>query len=122
MRGRADYSINWEETVDAIHRSIAAEKTVSTRLKRIADTFLGRPYFSDSLVGGPDHRERLVVDLEAFDCITFIEIALALARSRSKKGFLAELEKKASSPSSRRHVTGTAGSSGLPATITSPTG
>jgi hypothetical protein len=93
MRGRAEYSTDREETVDAIHRSIAAVKTVAERLRRIAQTFIGRTYTPDSLVGGPEHRERLVVDFEAFDCITFIEIALALARSRSKKGFLAELEK-----------------------------
>jgi hypothetical protein len=93
MRGRADNYAHWEGTVDAIHRSIAAEKNVAARLRRIAETFMGRPYISDSLVGGPEYRERLVIDFEAFDCITFIETALALARSRSKKAFLAELEK-----------------------------
>jgi hypothetical protein len=93
MPGRADYSKGWEETVDAIHRSVAAEKGVAARLRKITETFMGRPYIADSLVGGPERRERLVVDFAAFDCITFIEIALALARSRSKKGFLAELEK-----------------------------
>lgn len=93
MRGLDNYSIHWEERVDVIHRSIESENTVAARLKAIADTFLGLPYVSDSLVGGPEHRERLVVDFETFDCITFIENALALARSRSKKGFLTELEK-----------------------------
>jgi hypothetical protein len=93
MRGLADHSTHWKETVDAIHLSIAEEKTVAGRLEKIAHRFLGNPYLPESLVGGPDHRERLVVDFEAFDCITFIETALALSRSRSKKGFLTELRR-----------------------------
>jgi hypothetical protein len=57
----------------------------------IADTFLGRPYDFETLVGGPEQRERLIVDFESFDCVTLIEQALALARSRSRRGFLTEL-------------------------------
>lgn len=63
------------------------------RMRRIAESWLGRPYVSDSLIGGPDRPEKLVVNLQAFDCVTFIECVLAKARSRSRKGFIEELKK-----------------------------
>lgn len=63
------------------------------RMRRIADAWLGRPYVSDSLIGGPERPEKLVVNLQAFDCVTFIECVLARARSRSRKGFIEELKK-----------------------------
>ncbi len=52
---------------------------------------LGRPYAADTLIGGPQERERLVVNLAGFDCVTLVEIVLALARSQSPTGFLREL-------------------------------
>jgi hypothetical protein len=47
-------------------------------MARIGRTFVGAPYVPGTLeVPGP---ERLVVNLRAFDCVTFIENTLALAR------------------------------------------
>jgi hypothetical protein len=54
-------------------------------------TLLGKPYAIDPLVGGPDEPERFVIDFRAFDCVTFVETVLALARSHSARGFAAEL-------------------------------
>jgi hypothetical protein len=62
-------------------------------MRRVADAWLGRPYVADSLIGGPDKSERLVVNLKAFDCVTFIECVLAKARTRSRKEFIDELKK-----------------------------
>jgi len=62
-------------------------------MRRIAEAWLGRPYIADSLIGGPDRPEKLMVNLQAFDCVTFIECVLAKARSRSRKGFIEELKK-----------------------------
>jgi hypothetical protein len=61
-------------------------------MRRIAEAWLGRPYIADSLIGGPDRAEKLVVNLQAFDCVTFVECILAKARSRSRKGFIEELK------------------------------
>ena len=63
------------------------------RMRRIAETWLGRPYVADSLIGGPGRTEKLVVNLRGFDCVTFIECVLAKARSRSRRGFIEELKK-----------------------------
>ena len=47
-------------------------------LARIGERFVGTPYEPQTLeVPGP---ERLVVNLEALDCVTFVETALVLAR------------------------------------------
>lgn len=63
------------------------------RMRRIAEAWLGRPYIANSLVGGPDRPEKLVVNLQAFDCVTFIECVIAKARSRSRKELIEELKK-----------------------------
>jgi len=62
-------------------------------MRRIAEAWLGRPYIADSLIGGPDRPEKLVVNLRAFDCVTFIECVLAKARTGSRKEFIEELKK-----------------------------
>ncbi len=62
-------------------------------MRRIAEAFLGHPYIANGLGGGPKQPEELVINLETFDCVTFIESVLALARSRSKSGFINELTK-----------------------------
>lgn len=49
--------------------------------------FLGAPYRENTL-DGPG-RERLIVDLRAFDCTTFVETVLALVRSASSGKFRA---------------------------------
>lgn len=63
------------------------------RLRETADAWVGRPYVANSLIGGPDQPEELVVNLRAFDCVTFIECVLAAARSRSPRGFVDELKR-----------------------------
>ena len=76
-----------------IHHLLADEQDIGRRMRRVADAWAGRPYTANSLIGGPGQPERLVVDLQAFDCVTFIECVLAMARSRSRKGFVDELKK-----------------------------
>jgi hypothetical protein len=76
-----------------LHRAISSVSDFESRSRQIADAFLGLPYIENSLIGGPKQPEKLVVNLEAFDCVTFVENVIALARSRSEKGFLDELTK-----------------------------
>lgn len=83
----------WQEEEKRVHRLIAGESSVASRLRLAAEVFLGRPYVPNALVGGPDEDEQLVIELSGFDCITYIECLLALSRSRSRKGFVSELKK-----------------------------
>jgi hypothetical protein len=72
-------------------RHVAGERDIGRRLCAVAHRMLGRPYAADALVGGPNQPEELVIDLRRFDCVTFVESALALARSRTPAGFRREL-------------------------------
>jgi hypothetical protein len=64
---------------------------IAARVQRIAESFLGRPYVSHPLIGGPDRPEELVTDTSAFDCVTLVETVLAQARSPSPADFEREL-------------------------------
>ncbi len=84
---------SWKKEEKKVHQMIVGESRVASRLRLAAASFLGCPYESNALVGGPAEDEQLVVDLSRFDCVTYIESVLALSRSRSAKGFVVELEK-----------------------------
>ena len=49
------------------------------RLERVSARLLEAPYLSNPLGGGPDARESLVIRFDGFDCVTYVETALALA-------------------------------------------
>ena len=59
----------WENGVDTL--------AVGDRIARIGETFVGTPYLPRTL--DPPGPERLVVNLRAMDCVTFVENMLALA-------------------------------------------
>lgn len=82
---------SWEEAARILHGLIAREKDVALRMSKIADFLLGRPYLVNPLGGGANQPERWVVRLDAFDCVTFVETTLALARTRSNRAFVHEL-------------------------------
>lgn len=64
------------------------ETGLAARIARISEVFLGRPYVEGSLGGGPDLPEELGLSLEAFDCVTYIEVVLALARTQTTDEFV----------------------------------
>lgn len=63
----------------------------ATRLERLSGHFLGRPYLAFTLVGDAATPEQLVARLDGFDCVTYTETVVALARSRNRTGFVREL-------------------------------
>lgn len=64
------------------------EPELSRRIDHISAFFLGRPYIENSLGGGPGSPETMIVSLEAFDCVTYVETVLALANSSSAADFV----------------------------------
>jgi hypothetical protein len=69
---------------------------MGTAVARIGRRFVGSPYTPGTL--DPSGPERLVINLREFDCVTFVETALALARAArsddpSFDRFAAELER-----------------------------
>lgn len=73
--------------VGRILKSVANERELAKRSAAISEKFLGCPYVANSLGGGPDLPEALVVKLDGFDCVTYMETVLALALSESIEQF-----------------------------------
>jgi hypothetical protein len=67
---------------------VAPEPAVGRRLDLISARLLGTPYLVNPLVGSAAEPEVLVATLEGFDCVTFMETALALAWARDAGEFL----------------------------------
>jgi len=65
----------------------AAIPDAGGRVEWISSQFLGFPYIHNPLVGAADVREVFTASLDGFDCVTYMETALALARSRSERDF-----------------------------------
>ena len=57
------------------------------RLERVSAHLLGSPYLNNPLGGGPDEQESLVIRFDGFDCVTYVETALALACARDADQF-----------------------------------
>lgn len=61
---------------------------LSQRLDQISAKFLGSAYQEGSLGGGVGLTEEFRIDLKVFDCVTLIEVVLALALARSLDDFI----------------------------------
>jgi len=61
---------------------------LTQRLDRISQEFLGSTYHEDSLGGGPALDEEFRIDLKVFDCVTFMEVVLALALTDTLSDFI----------------------------------
>ncbi|ECC3874899.1 DUF1460 domain-containing protein, partial [Salmonella enterica] len=60
-------------------------------ISRVSSAFLGTPYQADTLIGGPDTPESLVVNFNGVDCFTLADYVEALTRSHDQKSFLHNL-------------------------------
>jgi hypothetical protein len=80
-----------EARLDALLEGAAAAETPGQRIVALSAPFLGTPYAEDTLVGGPGQAERLVIDLDRFDCFTLLDTVEALRRSASPDQFAAQL-------------------------------
>src|ERR1051325_9107438 len=77
--------------INRILDRVSDEKNVAQRGARISSFFLGRPYVVGPLEGGENSPEVFKASLDAFDCVTFIETVLALARASTPDEFAAAL-------------------------------
>jgi hypothetical protein len=73
--------------INRLLKSVANEGDVAKRIEQISAQFLGLPYLANSLIGSLDVPEQLVVRLDAFDCVTYLETVLALALSKTAEQF-----------------------------------
>lgn len=79
--------------LDSIFAAATAATTPGDRIVALSGHFLGKPYVADTLIGGPDQAEQLVIDLDRFDCFTYLDTVEALHRSRNPAQFPEQLVK-----------------------------
>jgi cell wall-associated NlpC family hydrolase len=67
--------------------------SIGDKIDALSRHFVGHPYTQFPLIGSAETAEVFVTSLEGFDCVTFIETILALARASNVDDFAAELRK-----------------------------
>lgn len=72
---------------------IRSMKSVVERMKHVSSKLLGSVYLTNPLIGSPTVAEVLVARMDGFDCITFLETVLVLARAKSAEEFTGLLRK-----------------------------
>ncbi|HXU07453.1 MAG TPA: N-acetylmuramoyl-L-alanine amidase-like domain-containing protein [Blastocatellia bacterium] len=70
----------------ALH-GLSEHGSFEARVDSISRLFLGRAYLENPLGGGPDQRETFRCSFDEFDCVTYVEIVLALACSKTAPRF-----------------------------------
>jgi cell wall-associated NlpC family hydrolase len=68
-------------------------RSVPARIEALSGSLVGSPYQAHSLVGSADTPEVFTAPLEGFDCVTYVETVLALARASDPGGFAEELRR-----------------------------
>ena len=67
------------------------ERCASRRIETLSRLFLGHPYKPDPLIGSAGGSEVFTASLDGFDCVTYIETIVALARASNADSFVEEL-------------------------------
>jgi len=69
------------------------DRFVAGRIDVLSRRFLGHSYQSNPLIGSADTAEVFTASLDGFDCVTYIETILALARASNVDDFIEWLRK-----------------------------
>ena len=69
------------------------DRAIDSRIEVISRHFLGRPYQANPLIGSADSAEVFTASIDRFDCVTYIETVVALARASTVDGFIEWLRK-----------------------------
>ena len=70
----------------ALH-GLSRHQSFEARVDAISRLFVDRAYLENPLGGGPDQREVFRCSFDEFDCVTYVEIVLALACSKTTSRF-----------------------------------
>ncbi len=69
------------------------DRSAGSRIDVLSRHFLGHPYKANPLIGSADAAEVFTASLDGFDCVTYIETVLALARASNVDDFIEWLRK-----------------------------
>src|SRR5689334_11623813 len=70
-----------------------SNSSISGRIDALSRQFLGTPYRSNPLIGSATEPEVFIASLDGFDCVTYVESVLALARASTVESFAESLRK-----------------------------
>jgi cell wall-associated NlpC family hydrolase len=79
--------------VEQLLSKINSDRSAGSRIDVLSRHFLGRPYKPDPLIGSADTAEVFTASLDGFDCVTYIETVVALARASNVDDFTEWLRK-----------------------------
>jgi hypothetical protein len=68
-------------------RAAKDEGSAAGRMEVLSRQLLGYPYQPDPLIGSPETAEVFTASLEGFDCVTYLETIVALARASNADDF-----------------------------------
>ena len=74
-------------TIRDLLSTVPEDSQFSEKLKGYATILVGSPYTSSPLIGAHDIEEQLCLNVNEFDCVTYVETVLAFARSTSEDEF-----------------------------------
>ena len=72
-----------EKKLDGLIADAAKIKDIGERIVLLSGQFIGMPYKESTLIGDTTTPETLVINIEAFDCFTFLDCVEAMRLSRS---------------------------------------
>lgn len=79
--------------VEPLLSETKSHRRVGSRIDVLSRHFLGYPYKANPLIGSADTAEVFTASLDGFDCVTYIETVVALARARDVDDFTQWLRK-----------------------------
>jgi len=77
-----------------VRQSLEQVKSVTeigARISAVSEQFLDRPYKKNMLIGAVDEEEVFTASFDGFDCVTYIETVLSLARASTPDEFIENL-------------------------------
>jgi len=69
------------------------DHSAGMRMEVLSRAFIGHPYTPNPLIGSAENAEVFTATLDGFDCVTYIETVLALARASTADDFVDGLRK-----------------------------
>ena len=79
--------------VEQVLSKIKYDRSAAGRIDVLSRHFIERPYKPNPLIGSADTAEAFTASLDGFDCVTYIEIVLALSRASNVDEFTKWLRK-----------------------------
>jgi hypothetical protein len=81
------------QRVEQLLSKAKCDRCVGSRVDFFSRHFLGHRYEPNPLIGSADSAEVFTASLDGFDCVTYIETVLALARASAVDDFIESLRK-----------------------------